>query len=532
MEVQTPAWVKRAIFYQIFPDRFARSNRIAHSRGIHLKPWGSDPAEQGFQGGDLYGVAEKLDYLSDLGVSALYLNPVFSSASNHRYHTFDYMNVDPLLGGNDALRFLLDQAHARDMRVVLDGVFNHASRGFWPFHHILETGGDSPYIDWFLVNGWPLNPYPRAPHEVTNYAAWWDLAALPKLNVANPGVRDYLLDVARHWIDFGIDGWRLDVPEEIDDADFWRTFRAVVKQANPEAYIVGEIWHDATAWLQGDRFDGVMNYVFSRMAISFFGAHTLRAAYRPGGYELAPSSASQLAKRIECMLSLHHPEVTHAQLNLLDSHDTARLAWMVNGDVSALRLCLLFQMTMPGAPCIYYGTEVGMTGGPDPDCRGAFPWDEPDLWDDDMLAFVRRITALRHAHAALSLGSYTTLLAKGSTLAFQRDYVGESMVVILNAGLQPATVTVTPAPTPTAEPPAEGSLYRDMLQGEQTLHMCSGALDMVTVPARGALVLLHTPQQSSHESAANEQCKGAEEREQEQFLAAMHTDPGVAVRLA
>jgi neopullulanase len=492
VDVQTPDWVKRAIFYQIFPDRFARSSRMAHPRGIHFKPWGSDPAEQGFQGGDLYGVAEKLDYLADLGITAIYLNPIFASASNHRYHTFDYMVVDPLLGGNDALRFLLDQAHARNMRIVLDGVFNHASRGFWPFHHVLETGGDSPYIDWFTVSGWPLNPYPRTPHEATNYAAWWDLAALPKLNVANPGMRDYLLQVARYWIDFGIDGWRLDVPEEIDDIAFWRTFRTVVKEANPHAYIVGEIWHDATAWLQGDRFDAVMNYVFSRMAVSFFGAHTLRSGYRPGGYDLAPLSAKQFAKRVERMLALHQPAVTHAQLNLLDSHDTARLLWIVNEDESALRLCLLFQMTMPGAPCIYYGTEVGMTGGPDPDCRGAFPWDEPKIWNEDLLAFVRQITALRHSHEALSMGSYQTLLADRAIFAFQRDSVGESVVVIINSDTRSTTVDIAPALSPAGTPVTEGTRYQNLLDGAQHLQVQGGHLKAITIPARGAVLLYAT----------------------------------------
>ena len=211
MAVHTPDWVKHAVFYQVFPDRFARSERTRHPRGIHFAPWGSPPENQGFQGGDLLGIVDNLDYLTALGINALYLNPVFASASNHRYHTYDYYTVDPLLGGNVALRELLDAAHNRDMHVILDGVFNHASRGFWAFHHILETGGNSPYLDWFHVNNWPLHPYPPNEHIPPNYAAWWGLPALPKLNVANPGVRDYLLDVAAYWIEFGADGWRLDV---------------------------------------------------------------------------------------------------------------------------------------------------------------------------------------------------------------------------------------------------------------------------------------------------------------------------------
>ena len=202
MNITTPAWVHHAVFYQIFPDRFARSERTEkqvslHPRGLQFKAWGTDPAEQGFQGGDLYGIAEKLDYLKDLGITALYLNPIFSSASNHRYHAFDYMTVDPLLGGNAALRELLDQAHARNIRVVLDFVPNHASRGFWAFHHILENGGNSPYIDWFTVYKWPLRPYNSSKTRPPNYAAWGNNAALPKINDRHPWARVYLLGVAK-----------------------------------------------------------------------------------------------------------------------------------------------------------------------------------------------------------------------------------------------------------------------------------------------------------------------------------------------
>jgi neopullulanase len=163
--IETPDWVKHAVFYQIFPDRFARSPRTEHPRGIRFKPWGSKPEIDDFQGGDLFGVVDHLDYLKGLGINAIYLNPIFSSASNHRYHTYDYYKVDPLLGGDAALRELIERAHALGIRVVLDGVFNHASRGFWQFHHILENGGNSPYIDWFTIEDWPLRPYPATPDD-------------------------------------------------------------------------------------------------------------------------------------------------------------------------------------------------------------------------------------------------------------------------------------------------------------------------------------------------------------------------------
>ena len=205
-------------------------------------------------------MAEHLDYLADLGINAIYFNPIFRSGSNHRYHTHDYYQVDPMLGGNAAFRTLLDAAHARGIRVILDGVFNHASRGFFQFHDILENGPDSAYLDWFTMKGWPLRPY-GSKHP--NYQCWWGLSALPKFNTATPAVREFLWGVAEYWIKFGIDGWRLDVPTEIDDDEFWREFRRRVKAANPEAYIVGEIWHDAQRWLGGDQSDAVMNYPFA-----------------------------------------------------------------------------------------------------------------------------------------------------------------------------------------------------------------------------------------------------------------------------
>lgn len=488
INLQTPDWVKQAVFYQIFPDRFARSSKINHPRGIRLKPWGTPPEEQGYQGGDLYGIIEKLDYLQTLGINALYLTPVFASASNHRYHTYDYFAVDPLLGGNAALRALLDEAHARNIRVILDGVFNHASRGFWAFHHILENGSDSPYLDWFLVEDWPLRPYPSDGAEKINYAAWWGIAALPKFNIANPGVRDYLLDVARYWIDFGIDGWRLDVPEEIKNEAFWQDFRRVVKAANPDAYIVGEIWHTAKDWLRGDKFDAVMNYIFSRAAFGFFAAETLRMDYQPGGFHLTPLTAPAFAKTVEQMLALYSWSVIQSQLNLMDSHDTARTLWIVNEDQSALRLCTLFQMTMPGAPCIYYGDEIGMTGATDPGCRAAFPWHDKAQWDEALLDFHRRAIAMRHRYPVLSLGDYETLYADHAIYAFRRTTADASAIIIFNTEHQAETVALTIPALQTVE-----RSYSDVWQtGEY--QMQGGKLSQVVVPARDAVVLVYEAQ--------------------------------------
>lgn len=483
MTFQTPDWVKHAVFYQIFPDRFARSPRQAHVKGITFKPWGSPPAEQGFQGGDLRGVVDKLNYLQALGVTALYLNPIFSSASNHRYHTFDYMQVDPLLGGNEALRELLDAAHARGMKVVLDGVFNHASRGFWPFHHILETGGNSPYLDWFMVQDWPLRPYSSNADLPLNYAAWWDLPALPKLNTDNPGVRDYIMEVARFWLDFGIDGWRLDVPQDIDDDSFWQRFRRVVKAANPDAYIVGEIWDAAHRWLAGDQFDAVMNYFIMWSSLSFFGGRTLRSDYQKNHLLLEPLDAPTFADVMDQMHAMYDWNVTQVQLNLLDSHDTARALWIMGEDKQALKLCVVLQMTLPGAPCIYYGDEIGLSAGDDPDCRGAFPWHDEDSWDHDLLSFYQRITAVRHHHPVFRIGIFKNLYTKGMIYAFTRQLGNQAAVVIFNAGDE-VTETVL-------DVSALGQSQFETIWGKngRLLIPPSGELALA-VPAREAMILL------------------------------------------
>ncbi|RUL88476.1 glycoside hydrolase family 13 protein [Tautonia sociabilis] len=479
-EPQTPDWVRDAVFYQIFPDRFARSDRVPKAAG--LQPWGATPTIHGYQGGDLLGVSERLDYLEDLGVNAIYFTPVFQSASNHRYHTHDYSKVDPMLGGNAALRELLDRAHERGIRVVLDGVFNHCSRGFFPFHDLLENGQESAYIDWFHVEDFPLTAY--HPDQPANYACWWGLHALPKFRIETPAVREFLWGVARSWIDFGIDGWRLDVPQEIDDDSFWREFRRRVKQGNPDAYIVGEIWGDGSRWLKGDMFDAVMNYIFTRACITFFiGKSLQRRHLEPEPLRDAqPADAREFAAQIDRMRGLYHPNVNAVLMNLLGSHDTARFRTLAGGDTSAVRLASLFQMTFPGAPCIYYGDEIGMEGGHEPASRGAFPWDE-SRWDLSLRDDIRRFTRLRHDEPALRRGSFETIFAEGSVFGFLRRLGDDAIVVLLNAGQDERIVTVA-----LPKEIADGTMFADRLESG-AIRLESGALRSVRVGPRSGRVL-------------------------------------------
>jgi len=465
MAVNTPDWVRDAVFYQVFPDRFAISDRVA--KPGELEPWDAPPTTHGFKGGDLLGVVERLPYLADLGVNALYLTPVFASASNHRYHTYDYLQVDPLLGGNDALRALLDAAHARGIRVILDGVFNHTGRGFWAFHHVLENGAGSPYRDWFhfnpaaLTGRRPFRPYPwptdidDIPDEPSlhptdderggeslrrlGYRAWWGLPALPKLNTANPEVREHLLQVAEHWLRFGTDGWRLDVPTEIDDAEFWRAFRVRCRAVNPDAYLVGEIWHEAPEWLAGDRFDAVMNYPLAEAILGFTAQGHLDEAvvraHHEYGARVQRRDGAAFGAELELLMGLYDPAVTSVQLNLLGSHDSPRFRTMAGRDRAAYRLAVLLQATLPGAPCVYYGDEIGLEGGNDPECRAAFPWEER-TWDAEGLTWTRAALAMRHALPALRRGSFRVVGAVADAVAFLRGgaFDGPPVLVLVNAG--------------------------------------------------------------------------------------------------
>lgn len=469
-----PEWVRSAVFYQIFPDRFAKSERLSKPR--NLEGWYEKPTIHGYKGGDLLGVAENLDYLTDLGVNALYLCPVFASGSNHRYHTHDYFQVDPLLGGTPALDELLAAAHARGVRVVLDGVFNHASRGLLQFHDIMENGRQSPYVDWFHVNGFPLNAYGGGP---LGYDAWWGLPALPKFNTANPAVREFLWSVAEFWLRRGIDGWRLDVPNEIDDDEFWREFRRRCRAINPEAYLVGEIWDGAGRWLKGDIFDGVMNYQLNRAILGLVArdlAHEELA--RSGLNGIHPLSSESFASTVTGLLAAYPAEAMFSQLNLLGSHDTPRVLTALKGDTAALRQALLLLFSWPGAPCVYYGDEIGLLGGHDPACRAGMPWARRELWNEGLRRHVQALATARKELAALRLGTTSVSSPAAGVVMVERRLEGaETVRAIVNLADEPAGVPVAALPV--------GS-YRDALSGASLVQKDGVRL----MPGRGGVLLV------------------------------------------
>lgn len=480
-KIVTPDWVKDAVFYQIFPDRFAKSDKVLKPH--NLEPWDSLPTVQGYKGGDLYGVIEHLDHIQDLGATAIYFTPIFQSACNHRYHTHDYYQVDPLLGGNKAFYALRDEMHKRGMKLVLDGVFNHASRGNFFFNDILENGPHSAWLDWFIVHDWPLTPY--SGERPANYEAWVGNRALPKWNTDNPQVREYIMQVAEHWLREGIDGWRLDVPFCITSPGFWNEFRTRVKAVNPEAYIVGEVWWDSTNYLQGDQFDAVMNYIFTEPVIQFCAQNhlTREMAVTRHSYDPYPAiDGEHFSVKLEKALFRYDWEVAQVQLNLLDSHDTARLLSIADEDKATVRLATILLMTVPGAPSVYYGDEISLPGKDDPDCRRTINWDNRSTWDMDTLAYYKQLISIRKSHVALRRGAFLGLHAGPLSYAFSRAKDNDKLIIALNVADKAQKLEI-----PVKGLVEDGATLKAIYgKGSVTVE---GGIAKVNVPARDGVIL-------------------------------------------
>ncbi len=355
----TPDWVNNTVWYQIFPERFCNGDTGNDPEGT--KPWGFHRVtNEEFYGGDLQGIIDRLDYLQDLGINGIYLTPIFEAGSSHKYDTTDYRKIDPHFGDEKVFKDLVDKAHEKGIRIMLDGVFNHCGKSFAPWLDVLEHGPESKYYNWFMINKWPFD---KGLHN-TKDGSFYSFAftpRMPKLNTNNPEVNKYLLDIVEYWVkNYDIDGLRLDVANEVSHR-FCKELRRLTKAIKPDFYLLGEIWHDAMTWLTGDEFDAVMNYPLATSIADFW---------------LYPEKTSY---DFECSINhnftMYMQQTNNVLFNLLDSHDTNRLIDKVKDiDIFYQQLALLF--TMPGSPCIYYGTEFAMEGSYDPDCRRCMPWEE------------------------------------------------------------------------------------------------------------------------------------------------------------
>lgn len=417
----SPSWTSDCIFYQIFPERFNNGDK-SNDPGNVMK-WGEKPSSNTFFGGDLKGIIEKIDYLKDLGINAIYLTPIFLSPSTHKYDTTDYYVIDPHFGDIETAKELVKKCHENGIKVIFDAVFNHCGYNFFAFQDVIKNGRSSKYWDWFNIYEYPIKIGDDCNYEVFGDHAW----RMPKLMTKNPEVRKYLLEVAKYWIkEVDIDGWRLDVANEIDH-HFWREFRDVVKSTKSDSIIIGEVMHDASPWLKGDQFDGVMNYPFRNAMIDFFAKRTI-------------NSSKFNTILIENMMK-HIEAVNRCMFNLIGSHDTERFLTMADGNVLRMKLAIAFQFTYTGIPYIYYGDEVGMTGGYDPDCRMCMVWDD-DKQNKEIYNFYKKLISIRKENEELRYGNYKTLCAEGSIICFERKYMDNSIVVVINNSDKSAKISI------------------------------------------------------------------------------------------
>lgn len=407
-----PEWVKDTIWYQIFPERFANGNPDNDPEGVI--PWGSEePAVDNFFGGDFEGIIEHLDYLENLGINGIYFTPIFHAYSNHKYDTIDYRSIDPQFGTKETLKTLITECHKRNIRVMLDAVFNHSGYYFPPFQDLLEKGEKSKYKDWFHPHSFPLKGGERP-----NYETFGFFESMPKLNTANPEVKEYLLEVSAYWIkEFDIDAWRLDVANEVDQP-FWREFRTTVKNIKPDLYILGEIWHDSMPWLRGDQFDAVMNYPFTNQVFRLVASQTI--------------NAREFTEEMTAIYHSYPTNVFDVTFNLLGSHDTPRIFTDCGEDLARAKLIHAILLTFNGSPCIYYGDEIGLTGGMDPGCRKCMVWEE-EKQNTELFNEIKTLILLRKEERLLANdGKFKFLDTAGNDniVAYQK-YNGERSVVIL-----------------------------------------------------------------------------------------------------
>ena len=501
-ESSTPAWFGCGVVYQIFPDRFCRlelpdpagmvGSRTIHENWSNLPDWRPDAQGEvrncDFFGGSLQGILSKLDDLADFGVTVLYLNPVFESASNHRYNTADYRAIDPMLGTEDDFHHLCQEAKRRGIRVILDGVFNHTgsqSRYFNADGFYSDTGAAqspaSPYYHWYSFHPWPAD-----------YDAWWGIRTLPAVREDAPDYRDFIIrgqdSVVRHWLRAGASGWRLDVADELPD-DFIGEIRTAMEETAPDSFLLGEVWEDATTkiaysmrrrYLLGQELHGVMNYPF----------RTALIAYLLGG------DADEFRETLESLRENYPPHAFYSLMNFLSTHDTPRILTVLGADhvpgskeeravfrlsparrqlgLKRLRLAALVLFTFPGAPTVYYGDEAGMEGWEDPFNRAGYPWGQED---SELKSFFSKLAHLRREQPALQTGQLHWRWTAGSLLVFARELDGQLLTTVVNAADTPQTLTL----------PWFGDTARDLLSSE-ALSPADNVLPLTLLPHQGLLL--------------------------------------------
>ena len=408
---EVPDWAANKVVYQIFPSRFAAS------QPVDKKLWYKAPiTPMDDLHGDLRGIIDHLDHIQDLGIDVIYMTPSFKSDSCHKYDTIDYYEIDPSFGTKEDLKELVQKAHDRGMKVVMDAVFNHTGKEFFAFKDILEKGEKSKYLDWYYIDELPLK---GKWGEIPNFLCFGYYGGMPKLNLKNPEVEKYITDVACYWIrECDIDGWRLDVGDEISHV-FWKRFRRAIKAVKKDMLIIGEIWHYAGDFLEGDEWDTVMNYPFYLNLIDLLADEKI--------------SVSQFVQNLGYLKGRLHKKCYPLMWNLIDSHDTARFLHLCKDNKKKQHLAAAFQLLLPGMPMIYYGDEYAMPGANDPDCRRGMYWDE-EYQDKEMFEWYKRLLQVRKAHTCIVEGELVEAITRDEdeTIVLIRKNGEETIALIFN----------------------------------------------------------------------------------------------------
>ena len=408
---EVPDWAANKVVYQIFPSRFAAS------QPVDKKLWYKAPiTPMDDLHGDFRGIIDHLDHIQDLGIDVIYMTPSFKSDSCHKYDTIDYYEIDPSFGTKEDLKELVQKAHDRGMKVVMDAVFNHTGKEFFAFKDILEKGEKSKYLDWYYIDELPLK---GKWGEIPNFLCFGYYGGMPKLNLKNPEVEKYITDIACYWIrECDIDGWRLDVGDEISHF-FWKRFRRAIKAVKKDMLIIGEIWHYAGDFLEGDEWDTVMNYPFYLNLIDLLADEKI--------------SVSQFVQNLGYLKGRLHKKCYPLMWNLIDSHDTARFLHLCKDNKKKQHLAAAFQLLLPGMPMIYYGDEYAMPGANDPDCRRGMYWDE-EYQDKEMFEWYKRLLQVRKAHTCIVEGELAEAITRDEdeTIVLIRKNGEETIALIFN----------------------------------------------------------------------------------------------------
>ncbi|MEH7347987.1 glycoside hydrolase family 13 protein [Gottfriedia acidiceleris] len=418
--ISPPSWINSTIWYQIFPDRFASGNNKNNPK--NSTPWGSTlPTSSSYFGGDLEGVIQKIDYLKNLGISGIYLTPIFEANSNHKYNTINYFRIDPTFGDEKVLKTLIEKCHENNIRVMLDAVFNHTSASFPPFQDALQNGRESAFFEWFH--------FFKDEQNNLAYETFSFVKEMPKLNTENKEVQNFLIEIGSYWIkEFNIDGWRLDVANEIDHY-FWKLFNKKMKELKKDLFIVGEIWHHAMPWLRGDEFDSVMNYPLMKSLFAYFGYQSI--------------SKIQFQYSINDLIAQYPLPVIKALFNVLGSHDTPRIMTQCNQNEKRVILLYVFLFTFFGTPCIYYGDEIGLQGGNDPECRSCMLWDKTQ-YNLSIFDSIKKLMSIRNKYSVLENdGEFNWVQTDQlDTVMYERKNTQFHFLIIINNSSEKQSVKV------------------------------------------------------------------------------------------